>query len=154
MAGPRRNKDPNRLKLSIDHGGWLPPLSNFRGCVALGRIFGTTFLASPPSALSSCSTASGLWTRAGRGRGRAFRKVVPKFLPRATQTPNFPPGGCGLRGGGGSVCESRQMGSLAFPLWGDVFVLLLTPPPLADPQPWSILNFRWPGRAETRTLTV
>ena len=83
--------------------GWLPPLSNFRGCVALGRIFGTTFLASPPSALSSCSTASGLWTRPGRGRGRAFRKVVPKFLPRATQTPNFPPGGCGLRGGGGSV---------------------------------------------------
>ena len=54
-------------------------------CVALGRNLGAAFLASPPPVPSSRSTPFGERAGAGRGWGRASKKVEPKFLPRATQ---------------------------------------------------------------------
>ena len=81
---------------------------NFASCVALGRNFGVTFRvaprlrAAPPYRLR----AEGAELRAGGGH--AFRRVAPKFLPRATQDAKFLPPRLVWTVGGRIFCKRKK----------------------------------------------
>ena len=98
--------------------------------VALGMNFGVAFFDTAPTARAQsrhpCLRAVGCWLGVGGGRGK--RKVTPKFVPRATQTLNFPPGGGGLRRGKWSRGGIRCRGHACLQLPWELQSRMMRPP--------------------------